>query len=61
MSRVIVQLVKSPIGRLPSHRETVRRLGLRKIRQTVEHELTPQVAGMIDTVRYLLDVKEAQK
>jgi ribosomal protein L30 len=34
-------------------------LGLHKIRQTVEHELTPQIAGMVRSVSYLLDVKEA--
>jgi large subunit ribosomal protein L30 len=58
MPRVRITLVKSPVGRLPSHRDTVRGLGLRKIRQTVEHELTPQIAGMIATVRYLLDVEQ---
>ena len=58
MPRVRITLVKSPVGRIPSHRETVRRLGLRKIRQTVEHELTPQIAGMIATARYMLEVEE---
>ncbi len=61
MSQVQITLVKSGIGRKPSHRATVRSLGLRKIRQTVQHELTPQIAGMIASVDYLLDVKEISK
>ncbi|HON34599.1 MAG TPA: 50S ribosomal protein L30, partial [Synergistales bacterium] len=35
--------------------ETVRALGLRKIRQTVVHEDTPQVRGMIAAVEHLVD------
>jgi large subunit ribosomal protein L30 len=58
MARVRITLVKSPIGRLPKHRETVRRLGLTKLQQTVEHELTPQIRGMIDSVGFMLDVEE---
>lgn len=61
MARVTIKLVKSTISAKPSHRDTVRRLGLRKIRQSVEHELTPQIAGMIDAVRYMVEVKEASK
>lgn len=61
MSRVRITLKRSPIGRKPSHRDTARRLGLRKIRQTVEHELTPQIQGMINRVDYLLDVEELSK
>ena len=61
MARVAVTLIKSPIGRLPKHRRTVEGLGLRRIRHTVEHELTPQIAGMIRTVHYLVEVKELTK
>ncbi|MCX7049005.1 MAG: 50S ribosomal protein L30 [Candidatus Sumerlaeota bacterium] len=58
MSQVQIKLVKSPIGRMPSHRETARRLGLRKVRQTVTHERTAQIDGMIRTIGYMLEVKE---
>jgi large subunit ribosomal protein L30 len=53
-----VTLVRSRYGRLPSHRATVAGLGLRRIRQTVELEDTPQVRGMIRKVSYLLRVEE---
>lgn len=57
--RAQITLVRSPIGRKPTHRQTVRRLGFTKLNQTKEHELTPQILGMIDQVGYLLEVKEA--
>ena len=51
-----VQLVKSPIGTLQSHRETVRGLGLRKLNSVRELEDTPAVRGMINKVSYLVKV-----
>lgn len=51
---VKVTLVRSVIGTRESHRATVRSLGLRKIRQTVELEDTPAVRGMIHKVDYLV-------
>ena len=49
-----VTLVRSPIGTKQAHRATVRGLGLRKIRQTVELADTPATRGMIDTVAYMV-------
>ena len=40
-------------------RETLRTLGLRKIRQSVVREDTPSVRGMIATVHHLVTVEEA--
>ena len=53
---VKVQLVRSPIGCKESHRATVRGLGLRKIRSVSELQDTPEVRGMINTIRYLVKV-----
>ena len=55
---VKVTLVKSMIGRKPKHLETIKGLGLRRIRHTVELEDTPSVRGMIKQVSYLLKVEE---
>ena len=52
-----VTLVKSPWGRLPKHRACLIGLGLRRIGSERELEDTPAVRGMIDKVRYLLDVE----
>ena len=40
------------------HVATVRGLGLRRIRQTVELEDTPQVRGMINRVNYLVRIED---
>lgn len=55
---VRIKLVKSTIGRKPKHRATVEALGLRKMNQEVEKELTPMIKGMINSVSYLLEVEE---
>jgi len=52
--KIRVTLVKSPINRKAQHQATVRGLGLKRIRQTVELEDTPQVRGMINRVNYLV-------
>ncbi|MGE3254696.1 50S ribosomal protein L30 [Pseudonocardia sp.] len=49
---------RSSIGCKLNQRETLRALGLRKIRQSVERDDTPQIRGMIRTVRHLVAVEE---
>ena len=58
MAKVKLTLVKSLIGRKKEHIATCKALGLRKIRQNVEHEETPQIRGMINKVIYLVTVEE---
>lgn len=58
MSTVTVTLIKSTNGRLQSHKDCVRGLGLRKINHTVEVQDTPENRGMINKVSYLLKVSE---
>jgi large subunit ribosomal protein L30 len=54
-----VTLVKSIIGLSPKQEATVRALGLRRIRQSVEHEDNPTVRGMIKAVTFALKVEVA--
>lgn len=54
-----VTLVKSIIGLSPKQEATVHALGLRRIRQTVEHDDTPTIRGMIEKVPYMLEVRES--
>jgi len=49
-----VTLMRSLIGTRPEHRASVRGLGLRRIRHTVELVDTPEVRGMIKKVSYLV-------
>jgi large subunit ribosomal protein L30 len=55
---LVVTQVRSSIGCKENQRATLKSLGLRKIRQTVEREDTPQIRGMIHTVRHLVAVEE---
>jgi len=53
-----VTLLKSLSGRLKNHQASVRGLGLRKIRQSVIVDGTPENRGMINKAYYLLQVEE---
>ena len=53
-----VTLVHSVNKKLKSHKASVRGLGLRRMRDTVEVENTPAICGMINKVSYLLKVEE---
>ncbi|MEE9508756.1 MAG: 50S ribosomal protein L30 [Anaerolineales bacterium] len=53
-----ITLTKSPIGYSIRQKRTVRALGLRRLRQTVEQEDTPVVRGMIAKVSHLIMVEE---
>jgi large subunit ribosomal protein L30 len=52
-----VTMKKSKIGRLKSHQECLKGLGLRKIRQTVNIIDTPENRGMINKISYMLKVE----
>lgn len=57
MARVKVTQVKSAIDRPANQKATLVALGLRKLNKSVEHELTPQIQGMINTVSHLVKVE----
>ena len=52
--------MKSIIGLSPKQEATVHALGLRHIRQVVEHDDTPTIRGMISHVVFAVAVEEAQ-
>jgi large subunit ribosomal protein L30 len=57
--RLRVTQVRSQIGTQARHRGTLRALGLRRIGQTVEHEDSPQLQGMLRLVARLVRVEPA--
>ena len=59
LKKIKITLVRSRFGRVSAHRSCIGGLGLRKIRQSVVVEDTPQNRGMIRAVAYLLRVEEA--
>ncbi len=56
MSTLRVTQRKSRNGCDKSQLDTLRSLGLRRIGQTVEHQDTPQLRGMVHKVRHLVEV-----
>ncbi|MDG1106637.1 MAG: 50S ribosomal protein L30 [Cyclobacteriaceae bacterium] len=58
MNKVLVTQIRSTIKRPKRQVLTIQALGLGKLNRTVKKELTPQIAGMINKVRHLIDVKE---
>jgi large subunit ribosomal protein L30 len=59
VSTVRVTQTKSRNGTNGRQRDTLRSLGLRRIGQTVEHDDSPQLRGMIYAVAHLVKVEEA--
>ena len=55
-----VTLIKSPIASLPKHKATVAALGLHKVGQTVIHNDTPAIRGMIFKVKHMVKVEEIE-
>ena len=58
MAKIKVTLTKIVIGRKDDQIATAHALGLKKIRQTVEKEATPQILGMVNKVSHLVSVEE---
>lgn len=55
-----ITLKKSPIGHNPRNRKTIQALGIHKVGQTVEHEDSSTVRGMIYPIQDLLTVEETE-
>jgi large subunit ribosomal protein L30 len=59
MAKVTITQVRSTIDRTERQKRTIQALGLGKIRKSVTVEMTPQIAGMVNSVNHLVEVKEA--
>ena len=60
MAKLQITLVRSLIGRNEKQRATVESLGLRKIRQSVVHNDSPAIRGMVKHVSHLVKLEEVQ-
>ncbi|NLV79322.1 MAG: 50S ribosomal protein L30 [Rhodococcus sp.] len=58
MADLKITQIKSTIGTKQNQRDSLRTLGLRKIRQSVVREDNPQNRGLINVVRHLVTVEE---
>jgi large subunit ribosomal protein L30 len=60
MKKYKVSQVRSAIGRPEKQKRTLAALGLRKLHKPVILDGSPQVMGMIEKVKHLLNVEEVQ-
>jgi large subunit ribosomal protein L30 len=58
MAKLKITQVKSTIGSTKRQKAIMEALGLKKMYQTVEHEATPQIVGMVNKMRHLISVEE---
>ena len=60
MARLKITQVKSRIGATAQQRKNLAALGLRKIRQSVEHEDSVIIKGMLERVKHLVTIEEVK-
>jgi large subunit ribosomal protein L30 len=58
MAKIKLKQTGSPIRRPASQRATLKGLGLDKMHRVVEIEDTPEVRGMIRTVRHMVQIQD---
>lgn len=57
VKRITVKWVKSAIGYDARQKRTLKALGLSRLGQEVQHDDTPQIRGMLNAVKHLVEVK----
>ncbi len=57
MAKIKITQVRSAINRTFKQKRTLEALGLHKMDQTVEHEDTPNILGMVRKVNHLVSVE----
>ncbi len=60
MTKLKITQVRSTIKRQEKQKRTITALGLRRLHQTVTHNDTPQIRGMINVVSHLVEVEEVK-
>ncbi|MBN1338542.1 MAG: 50S ribosomal protein L30 [Bacteroidales bacterium] len=58
MKKIRIKQVRSGIGRPATQKRTLEALGLRKMNHERVVEGSPQILGMIEKVKHLLEVEE---
>ncbi len=58
--KIKIKQIKSGIKQPERQKRTLVALGLRKMNQTVEHEATPQILGMVNKLKHLVSVEEVK-
>ena len=56
--KIRIKKIRSGINRTARQKKTLEALGLKKINQIVEHDSTPQILGMINSVNHLVLIEK---
>ena len=54
MKRIKITQVRSAIDKPLRQKRSLEALGIRKMHQTVEHNATPQILGIVNAVKHLV-------
>lgn len=57
MAKLRVTLIRSGIGNIEVQKRTLKSLGLRRLNQTVIHDDTAPIRGMVGKVKHLVKVE----
>ena len=58
LKKIKITQVKSGIGSPKNQKLTIEALGIKKMNQSVVHEATPQILGMVKKVRHLVTTED---
>ena len=61
LRKVKITQIRSGIGRQRVHRRTLRALGIKRHQQSVVHEVTPAIEGMIRKVSFMVEVTDVEE
>ncbi|MBD3232392.1 MAG: 50S ribosomal protein L30 [candidate division Zixibacteria bacterium] len=56
--KIKITQIKSAIGRKQNQKKVLTALGIHKMHQTVVHEDSPTIMGMVDKVKHLVTVEK---
>jgi large subunit ribosomal protein L30 len=61
MTKLRITYSKSAIGYNKRQKATIKALGFTKLNQTVQHDDSPQIRGMVNKVSHLVTVEEEKQ
>jgi len=56
MEKIKIKQVKSGIGKPLRQKRTLQALGFKRLNHVIEVEMTPQVEGMVNKVKHLIEI-----
>jgi large subunit ribosomal protein L30 len=58
MAKVRITQIKSKIGQPENQKRMLAALGIKKMHQTVEHDDSPQIMGMVNKLKHLVKIEK---